>query len=167
MRRLLLAVLLVATVATPASAVPPGTPQAGLAATSSGRLDWQLSKVIFSDWGGEEYDDSFPPVEWPNAMRTRGTQLTVTINTDEMPERVGLRMWKELRRNGIPKGKRRELQCYLNAPPGECALRPTASDHGVAWKLEFQPPWRGRIYLATAAKWPDAQVAWINHMILK
>jgi hypothetical protein len=170
MRRLLVAVLLVATVATPASAAlpsAPNAPQAGLSATSTGRLDWQLSKVVFSDWGGEEYDNSFPPVEWPKAMRTRGTQLIVTISTAEMPERVELRMWKELRRNGIPRGKRNDMQCYFNAPPGECALRPTVSGDDVAWNIEFQPPWRGRIYLATAAKWPDAQVAWINHAILK
>ena len=91
----------------------------------------------------------------------------MTIDTAEMPETVELRMWKALRRNGIPRGKRNVTQCYLDAAPGECALRPSVSYDGVAWIVEFQPPWRGRIYLATSARWPEEQVAWINHAILK
>jgi hypothetical protein len=125
--------------------------------------------MIFADWGGEEYDNSYPPVRWPRAMRTPGTELAVTITSDEMPETVELRMWKELRRNGIPRGKRHYLQCYpaLVAAPGECTIEPNLAGSQTAWNVAFQPPWRGRLYLAISAMWPDGQVAWINHALLK
>ena len=170
MRRLLCGILILGLFAAPAAAQSQqksNAPFAGLSATSEGRLDWQMSKVIFSNWEGEEYDNSFPPVEWPSPMRTRATELTVTIQTAEVPDSVGIRMWKELRSNGIPKGKRRDMQCYLDADPGECALRPTVSGDELAWNVVFEPSWRGRIYLATSAQWPQGQVAWINHAILK
>lgn len=169
MKRFLFGVFLFGVVASSASARThdaPKAPPAGLSATTEGRLDWQMSKVIFSTWDGEEYDNSFPPIEWPRAMRTRGTELTVTIHTAELPEAVELRLWRKLRPNGIPKGKPRLIKCYLDAFPDECALRPSISTYGVAWSVAFEPPWRGRTYLATLANWPQAQVAWINHAIL-
>ncbi len=169
MRRLLLGMLLLGLIAPPAAAQgqqQTNAPPAGLSATTEGRLDWQGSKVIFSTWDGEEYDNSFPPVEWGRAMRTPGTELTITIHTAEPPEAVELRLWKRLRPNGIPKGKRHDIYCYIGAPPGECALRPSVSTSGVAWNVDFEPPWRGRTYIATSATWAQAQVTWINHAIL-
>ena len=168
MKRLLLCFFLVTILGSPAGATssppPPGTPKAGLSASSSGRLDWQMSKVIFSSWGGKEYDNAYPPVRWPGAMRTRGTELTISIRTNEVPEYVGIRMWKELRPNGIPKGERRQLHCYIDESPDGCVIRPQVTDGEVAWTVTFPPPWRGHVYVATAADWPDAQVAWINHL---
>lgn len=170
MRRFLFAILAFGLIASPAAArgqQGPNAPRAALIATTEERLDWQSSKLIFSTWDGEEYDNSFPPVRWPRPMRTAATELTVTIHTPLPPESVGVRLWKELRPNGIPKGKGLDMQCYVDAPPGECTLRPSVSTDGVAWSVVFEPPWRGRTYIATAAEWADAQVAWINHVVLK
>jgi hypothetical protein len=77
-------------------------------------------------------------------------------------------MWKHLRSNGIPKGKPHLVSCYFIALPGECVLQVAASSPGLGWRAEFDVTWSGRTYLATLGNWPDdAQVAWINHLMLR
>jgi hypothetical protein len=158
-------------VAAPASGASSGAsdaPRAVLAADANGRSVSQKGKVIVSTWNGTDYDISFPPLKWPRSMKASGEgQLTLSIHTSELPNGLEIRMWKRIRSNGIPKGQPRFVECYTDRVlPGECTLQPTVTSAGIGWKTAVDAPWDGHVYIATLANWSDAQVVWINHLML-
>lgn len=170
MKRSLLCLMLLALSASgsPLAASEAKGPPAVLTAADGGKVTSQSGKIIVSTWGGNDYDNSYPPIEWPRPMKVASTsELAITISTIEPPEVIEVRMWKVLGRKGVPRGKPVVRVCYLAAPPGECSFIPSASAEGVGWQARLESPWSGHVYAATSANWPDAQVAWINHAILR
>lgn len=165
---LLLVVVLCSTPAAASALARPKAPKATVSATTPAGLVFQTGKLIFSTWEGEEFDDSFPPISWPHAIKARSdSDLSLSIHTSEAPDVVEIRMWKRIRANGIPRGEPHLIECYFPALPDECALVPAVSPTGISWTADFEPAWAGHIYVATAAGWPSAQVAWINHLMLR
>lgn len=149
--------------------VAPAAPAAHLELTSNEPLVTQDSKLIFSSWQGEEYDDSYPPVIWPRAVRVAKTsEASFVVHSPGPPDRVEIRIWKRLRPNGIPKGPRRTLNCVSGDLAGDCQFSPTLAGQGIAWKVAFDvPDVEGHTYISVMASWEDSQVAWINHAILQ
>lgn len=123
-----------------------------------------MSKLIFSTWQGEEFDDSVPPVTWPKALHTAGPEMTFMVDTPDLPQRFEIRQWKTLRPNGIPRGKPHITDCFV--ADEQCGLTPAVSSAGLAWEAEFEAPWSGHVYMAVMGSWDHGQAAWINHVVL-
>lgn len=147
----------------------PGAPEAQLSATSGDQVLSQVSRVLVSTWGGEDYDASFPPIHWPRVLRAPvDSDLSVVIATSRMPEQVEVRIWRRLKKNGVPEGKPILHDCtMIPLPQSRCLLSPVVFFSGAAWKVSFPISRSGHAFIATLANWSDAQVVWINHLKLE
>ena len=132
----------------------------------------QPGRVIHSTWEGEDFDRSKPPVRWPKALEAAPDDtVAVEIPTQDPPFWIQVSAWKDLRPNGIPRGRRELSECGPPTTSGlanTCSLRPTVTSSGVAWRIEFDlERTTGPYYIAVFAAWDDAEVAWLNHLTLR
>ena len=151
-----------------AASAEPNAPKAELSATSGTEIHSQMSRLLFSSWGGEEFDASLPPVRWPKALDVpSGSDVSIAIATSELPDRVEVRTWGRLKANGIPRGKPVLHICELEPTDTDCTLTPGITPAGLQWRVTFNIDRNGHAFIATLANWPDAQVAWMNHLNLQ
>lgn len=147
-------------------------PRALLIATDGIDSDFQNGRVIYSTWDGEHFDRSKPPIQWPSPLIVPGASVvSVRIPTSDAPFVVEVRAWEKLSPSGKPRGKPEVSECgppTTSGTAGTCTLVPRVTTTGtVEWEVRFDlVRSSGPYYLAISAAWPDAQVAWINHLEL-
>lgn len=168
-----------------AQAVPTGDVSVILQIRSGDTTRYQQGKLIVLDWTRDgtrrQFDKSGPPVRWPRfVVGTGDSQYTLQVHRSTPPDSLQVRVWKAVKKSGLPRGEPIEFFCYtVSLEPEDCTLVP-------AWSVEAGPYWiatldlpKGwsRYFLATNAMWTEydatsqrfvlQHAVWISHVRLQ
>lgn len=129
----------------------------------------QPATLLFSSWPDEQVDRTRPPISWPTPLVIESSaRLSIRISSDTAPYWVQVKAWQKLRRNGIPRGKPRVVECGSPTASGTdetCQMIPVPTLSGVAYEISFDEICAGRhCYVVTFAAWEDGEASWLNHL---
>lgn len=75
---------------------------------------------------------------------------------DQMPDSLEVRMWQQLRKSGIPRGRVEKFRCSLEGSTERCLLLPRNNGGEFGWRAELDFESKGKEHWISAyARWRD------------
>jgi hypothetical protein len=130
----------------------------------------QAGKVIYWSGPSGKVDNSRQPIRWPRPIKIgSGERLEITVDEVSQPDSVELSIWRDIRKNGIPRGRVAHSQCFTDpANPTACQLSPDLTEDGSpGWGVTLENSGsHAELYIAANLTWEaptPSQGVWLFH----